>query len=80
MIDLSAVGMRLRSVAVLQPRSEITGQLVLKDGRRITLSAVVVWTTSPENAGYAPGEVGLELSSVPDEYLTALAELFADAS
>ena len=79
MVDLSATGLRIQCVAILEAETEIKGALELPDGRNIPLSAVVVWTTASENAGLLPSEVGLELIDPPPAYHAALAKLFADA-
>jgi hypothetical protein len=79
-VDLSAAGMRIQSVAVLATRSEVEGELVLDDGQRITLKGTVIWSTPPDHRALVLAEVGIELQAVPESYLQALATLFADAS
>lgn len=78
-LDLSATGLRIRSVAVIQPGLEFDGTLVLQDGKTITLPVRAVWSRPPDLAGYLPGEVGFELLEVPEAYHTAVAKLFADS-
>ena len=77
-IDLSAAGMRIQSVAVLEPKTEVEGTLVLDDGVRIPLKGVVIWSTPPDHRAYVLAEIGLELQAVPESYLAALATLFAE--
>jgi hypothetical protein len=74
---MSAGGLRIRSVALLQPDAEIEGTLVLSDST-ILLKGVVAWMIPPDHAGFIPAEIGIELSDVPEAYLSALAGLFAD--
>ncbi len=78
-VDVSATGMRVRSVVVLAPNSELEGALVLEDGRQIPVAAVVVWTAPAELAGAGLSEFGLELVRPSEQYLAAIAQLFADA-
>ncbi|MBI3182366.1 MAG: PilZ domain-containing protein [Myxococcales bacterium] len=75
---MSATGIRLRTVAMLEAKTEFDGALVLEDGSRIPLRAVVVWMTPPDHRGFVPSELGLELKNVPEAYLAALARLFAE--
>jgi hypothetical protein len=77
-VDLSAAGMRIQSVAVLEPRTEVEGKLVLDDGTIIPLKGVVVWSTPPDHRAFVLAEVGLELQAVPEQYLAALTRLFAE--
>lgn len=77
-VDLSATGLRIQCVAVLEARAEINGELEFPDGASVPLNAVVVWTTANDNAGLLPSEVGLELIDPPPAYHVALAKLFAD--
>ncbi len=78
-VDLSATGLRIRCVAVLEKNLEFEGTLVLQDGKQIPLPVRVVWIRLPDHAGYLPGEVGFELLQVPNEYHSELARLFAEA-
>ena len=77
-VDLSATGLRIQCLALLSPQSTIEGTLVIDDEHRIRLKGVVVWTSPPDHQGFVPAEFGLELVEVPEEYLEALARLFAD--
>jgi|SRR5579871_916049 len=77
-VDLSAAGMRIQSVVVLQPKTEVEGSLVLEDGSTIPLKGMVVWATPPDHRAFVLAEVGIELQSVPDVYLQALTKLFAE--
>ena len=77
-VDLSLVGLKIRSVAVLPSSEHIDGELVLEDGRKIALKCQVVWSTPPDPGGLMFAEAGLELIDVPDEYRRALADIFAE--
>lgn len=77
-IDLSAVGMRVRSLVLLAPMTVVDGALLLEDGCRIPLQAEVVWSRPPDHTTYVPAEMGLELLAPSEMYLRALAELFAE--
>ncbi len=78
-MDLSATGLQLRTMAVLEKDLELEGELLTDDGRKIPLVGTVVWSTPPDFAGYQLAQVGIELRSVPEEYLQELAAYFADA-
>jgi hypothetical protein len=78
-IDLSATGLRIRCVAVLEAGLQFDGALELPGGERLKLPVRVVWTRPPDHAGYVPGEVGFELIEPPVEYHQAVARLFADS-
>lgn len=78
MVDLSATGMRVRSLVRLQRLEELDAQLVLRDGSKVAVHGRVVWTQESSDAP-GPAEFGLELSQVPEAYFTALAALFADS-
>ena len=79
-MDLSAVGMRIQSIAVLDPRTVVEGTLIVSPTQSIRLRAVVIWATPPDHRGFVPAELGLELLEVPENYLQTLAELFAESS
>lgn len=79
-LDLSATGLRIRSVAVVPTGLEFEGTLVLQDGNIITLPVRAVWCRAPDLAAVVPGEVGFELIAPPPAYYAAVARLFADAS
>jgi hypothetical protein len=78
-VDLSANGIRIQCILLLEKDTEVTGTLVLPDGKSVELTGTVVWTAPPVYADYTvPGEVGLELTEVSPEYLSVLANLFAE--
>ncbi len=77
-VDLSATGLRLQTVAVLQPNLLIEGKLIIDESRQIPLKGTVIWTSPPDHRGFVPAELGLQLIDPPAEYLQALAQLFAD--
>jgi hypothetical protein len=79
-VDLSAAGMRIRSLAQLEAQSTIEGQLILGDGRSIAVRGIVTWTQAATLPGFDRAEMGLQLVDVSDEYLNAVAELFAQDS
>ncbi len=76
-VDLSATGLRVRCLAVLQQGTEVEGKLILPDESELSLKATVVWTSPPDHSIQMLGEVGLQLVEPPPEYHRALAELFA---
>lgn len=78
MVDLSATGMRVRSLVVFDIEASVETTLVLPDNRRIPLRGQVVWRNLPAFELGTPGEFGMELTEPPAEYLSALAGLFAD--
>lgn len=78
MLDLSATGLRIQSVAVLARDMVIDGALDLGDGRRIALRGKVVWTTPPDHANYVLAQTGIEFTDVPTQYLETIGSLFAD--
>lgn len=78
-IDLSATGLRIRSLVRLQRHTEIEATLQLHDGSKIALHGKVIWVAADSKITAGPTEFGLELEDVPREYFTALATLFADS-
>lgn len=76
-VDLSATGLRLQSIAVLEKDTLIEGELELGEGERLTLKCEVVWANPPDHAGFVPAEMGLAILNPPPEYIDALARLFA---
>ena len=77
-IDLSAAGMRIQAMKALKIGATIQGKLTLaKGGKAIPLKGTVMWVTPKPFRGHAPVEMGIQLAVIPDEYLDALAELFA---
>ena len=77
-VDLSAVGLKVQSVALLAEGAVVTGTLVLPGGSRLVLSGRVIWCKAPDHARHALAEIGIELVDPPELYLRSLAELFAD--
>jgi hypothetical protein len=77
-VDLSANGLRLQCLLMLDKDSEVSGTLVFPDGKRLEIQGTVVWTADPVFEHHVPAELGIELSSVSQEYLDALASLFAE--
>ncbi len=75
--DVSATGMRITTLAVLQPGIELSLELPLEGDRSIPLRARVVWAEPPEPARQKLGSAGLDLISPPAEYLTWVAGVFA---
>lgn len=76
-VDLSATGMRVRSLAMVLQNAELEGTLVLPSGDELKLKGTVVWATPPDHSIRMLGEFGLQLVDPPPEYHEALAELFA---
>jgi len=76
-LDISATGMRVRTLAVLPTGLELETRLRLEDGSMMPLRAVVVWAASPEEAGPGQHEFGLELVNPSQDFLEVLAHLFA---
>jgi hypothetical protein len=76
-VDASATGLKVRSVAVLPKESEFEGELVYED-QRIPLWVVVVWVEPADLELGLPAQMGLQLRQVPEAYLELLARIFAD--
>jgi hypothetical protein len=76
-IDMSAIGLRIRCFAPPRPQSILDGVLVMEDGRTIALRGEVIWVDPPEPHGWVPADVGLLLTEVPDDYRRAIVDLFA---
>jgi hypothetical protein len=76
-VDVSAIGLRVRSLAVLEVNHELDATLILPDERRLPVRGAVAWVDPPLIEG-TPGEFGLVLSNVSDDYLEALAGFFAE--
>lgn len=76
--DVSATGMRISTLAVLQPGLEIVLELPLEEELTIPLRARVVWAEPPEPARQKLGTAGLALLEPPSEYLNWVATLFAE--
>ena len=77
-VDLSATGMRVRSVAVIPRNTELEGTLILPDGEPVQIVGTVVWARPPDHLHSVPAEFGVRLNDVPDTYFSALVRLFAD--
>jgi PilZ domain len=76
--DLSATGIRVRTVAVIPRTTDLEGTLILPNGEQVALHGRVVWATPPDHLRKVPGEIGIELRDVPERYFSALARFFAD--
>lgn len=76
-VDLSLTGMRIQSVVELHRLTVLEGELVLPNDRKIPIRGQVIWSTPPDHRAFIPAELGLELLEVPEEYVAAVAELFA---
>ncbi|HLT29963.1 MAG TPA: PilZ domain-containing protein [Myxococcaceae bacterium] len=79
-VDLSAVGLRIRTVLDLPKDSQIEAALQLEGGRTIPIRARVVWVNPAQHLEKVPAELGLELSEVSEDYTRLVAELFAEAA
>jgi hypothetical protein len=77
-VDLSATGMRVRSVAVIPRDTELEGTLILPNGDKVDIVGTVVWSRPPDHLHSIPAEFGVQLRDVPDTYFSALVRLFAD--
>lgn len=78
-VDLSATGLRIQCILVLDPHLKLDGTLLLPDGQKLALKGEVMWTTPPDHVAYLPAEIGLQLIDPPAEYHAMLARLFAEA-
>ena len=78
-VDLSASGLKMRSLVLLPVNTELEATLVLPGDKRIALTGRIVWANPPQYEGRAPGEYGMELDHIPQSYFDALADLFAKA-
>lgn len=76
-VDLSAVGMRVRSMVELALDSQFEGILVLEDGRRVPVQGTVVWRAPSQVPGFTASEIGIELDDPSEAYLNVVASLFA---
>lgn len=76
-VDLSAVGLRIRTVLEIPVGQEVEGALLLDEGMAIPFKARVAWCSPPEHLAQVPAEVGLELTEVSEVYSGLVAELFA---
>lgn len=78
-IDMSAVGLRIRCSSPPSAQSVLDGILVMEDGRTIALRCEVIWVDPPEGPGGVVVDVGLLITDVPDDYRRAVVDLFAKA-
>src|SRR4051794_30895564 len=67
-VDLSLTGMRIQSVVALHQLTEVEGELVLPNQRKVALRGRVVWSTPADHRAFVPAESGIELFDVPEEY------------
>lgn len=77
-VDLSATGMRVRTLAVIPRNTELEGKLILPTGDVVDLRGTVVWSRPPDHARNIPAEFGMQLREVPESYFSALVGFFAD--
>lgn len=76
-VDLSAAGMRVRTMAVI-PLETVIDVKIEHGGRLVPARMTVVWAEPPSFDVGELGEIGLELAEVSDTYLQLAAELFAN--
>ena len=76
-MDLSATGLRVQSIAVLNVDTQLEGELEMEEDRRVKLKCEVIWANPPDHAGFVPAEMGLALIDPPAEYIELLVKLFA---
>jgi len=76
-LDLSANGLRVRTMAVFEPELVIEA-FIERKGRSIAVKATVIWIEPPNFDLGQLGEMGLELSDVSPEYLQLVSDLFAE--
>jgi hypothetical protein len=77
-VDLSAIGMRVQSLVLLPEGTEVKGTLMLPGSSPLPIQGKVVWSQAPDHENRIPAEMGLELTSVSEPYLEAVAKLFAE--
>jgi hypothetical protein len=75
--DLSAIGMRIRSVAVLSEEAIVEGKLET-EGMLIPVKAQVIWCKPPGESLGGRAEIGLKILDPSETYLALVASLFAD--
>jgi len=76
-LDLSAAGMRVRTMAVIPVESVIDGKVEHR-GRLVPARMTVVWAEPPSFDLGELGELGLQVAEVSEDYLKLAAELFAN--
>ena len=76
-VDLSAAGMRVRTMALI-PLESVIDLTVEHLGRHIPVRMTVIWAEPPDFHVGGLGELGLQLAEVSETYLKLAAELFAN--
>jgi len=76
-VDLSAAGLRVRTMALI-PVESVIDVKVEHQGRQVPARMTVVWAEPPNFDLGELGELGLQLADVSEPYLQLAAELFAD--
>jgi hypothetical protein len=76
-LDLSANGLRVRTMAVLQAESTIDAAIE-REGKLIPVKATVIWAEPPNFDLGQLGEMGLQLNDVSEDYLQLVTDLFAE--
>jgi len=76
-LDLSAAGMRVRTMAVI-PVESVIDVKVEHRGRLVPARMTVVWAEPPSFDLGELGELGLQVAEVSEDYLKLAAELFAN--
>ena len=75
-LNLSATGMRVRTMALL-PMDSVIEAVLEPEGRAIPVAGTIVWAEPPNFKLGVLGEIGLQLSEPPQAYLELIADLFA---
>ncbi|HYX93034.1 MAG TPA: PilZ domain-containing protein [Myxococcaceae bacterium] len=77
-VNLSATGLRVRTLAVVPRSTDLDAAIVLPDGEQIAVRGKVVWSTPPDHLRNVAAEFGLELVDVSEKYFSMLVRFFAD--
>ena len=77
-VDLSATGLRIRTLAIIPRHTELEGSLELPDGRKVAVKGTVMWFTPPDHARGIAAEMGVQLKDASAEYLALVAAFFAE--
>ena len=77
MLDLSASGMKVRTMALI-PLESVIDVVIEHSGRLVPARMTVVWVEPPNFDVGELGEIGLQLSEVSEPFLQLAAELFAN--
>ena len=77
-LDLSASGMRVRTMALFEPESVIEA-FIERAGKRIVVKAIVIWMEPADFDLGQLGEMGLQLNDASEEYLQLVTDLFAES-